>query len=745
MEYPPNSATQCEHENRGRTISFTCPPPPWMRNTLVALTVSKGAPFLSATLGDGGRVVYSIQSPNRETLTLFALIENSKRHIASRDKLMKYVKRASERLGPCKWDDVEHDCPVCGVTESSRGLFFKDRHRKTADAFRLCYSSCPRKGCRTARTAIIIDGLFAPEKYKKKGGGDTTPLENILRKNLASALESLRCSHTARFACVLNTQQRSLATCGFALQLSHFCDDTLDYMFTVNSNPDFSPDFSTKHMRSLYETLVRLQSWHFPQTTMAYLPPVGRQPALETPVCRKFVEKFQGEPILNANNTYMVCRPDRTQAQGVCNMYFSKNLQNNLSFELYWRWPLCIETYDTNGVWFDVHTGTYAAPIPDNMEVCKSLGEFCRKMKSSISNFYVANAQELDFIMMRELLGAVSTTDSTCQMLGLVAPVGAVKTARMNGRPFLFFCWWNQIRATMPQYKNPVFRLSTPPIDATLDELATALPQSSLENNDHNREILSGAIDAWHHTHWPGVEYTVSRPPPRVRSISAYQSHPTDGGIDMRSCNGQYSIRISSKTPGVVCCVKRGNWEALCRSSVWAPIPTAVAADTDARWFVAPIPSARFSQSLHVFSAVDPDTVKPSMAKLSSPLSKLGLFLTASIKGITQDLSDFLKKLIKRPHIIVPSNRNADAAVSIALDCYHAAVNSPSPVKFCKVRDKKRYKESQDRFVKNLTTATNWVPKHVAGSVCEIYHIYETLVLLDSKQKTKKRKSSSIS
>ena len=531
----------------------------------------------------------------------------------------------------------------------------------------------------------------------------------------------------ARFACVLDTRQQCLVSRGYALQLSNFCEDTLDYMFTINSNPEFSPEFSSRHARFVYEMLVKLQSWYFPEITMVYLPSNDRVPALDTSVCKKFVKNFQGEAIVNGCNTYMVCKPDRMQASAMCEVYFTKKLHHNVSFGLYWRWPRSIDTYQTNGVWFDLHTGPLAAPVPTGMEVCSSLSDFVQRMKKSLSNFYLANSQELDFVMMRDVLASVADTGSTCQLLGLITPVGSLPTARMNGRPFLFFCWWNKVIPNLPGTIRNACRRPTPPVGATLAELSAALQNSHYDSS--YAPILTRAVDAWHYTHWPGVEYTVCPPPPRIKEINVFQGHHCENkDVFVRSCNGSYSIRVSHKTPGIICSVSRGGWSALCRTGMWCPVPSEVCRSSDHGWTVSLHETGRFSSALHVFSAVDPVNVAATLKKMKHPLSKMGLFLTASANGITCDLAALFTGLIGRPHIITPENRNADAALALALDCYHDSVNSPSPVKFTRVRERSQLSLCSERFLNNLDIARRVCPPTLSGILYEFCQAFSLLV-----------------
>ena len=100
MDFPSVTATDCERSLRGRVISFASPPPAWMRDTVVAVAVSKGSPFLQAVVGDAGRVTYSIKTPRKEELLLFAMIESGKKHIGSLPALKEYVDTIMKYLGP---------------------------------------------------------------------------------------------------------------------------------------------------------------------------------------------------------------------------------------------------------------------------------------------------------------------------------------------------------------------------------------------------------------------------------------------------------------------------------------------------------------------------------------------------------------------------------------------------------------------------------------------------------------------
>ena len=519
MDNSSMSATEYSRRCVGTVLSFTNPPPVGLRNTLVARTVESAAPFLRACISDGGRVTYEIESPSAADLFLFALIESSKNFLGSRDALSSMVDAISKSLGPCHWESHDHECDICKETTTSKALFFKLRDSRNRShcrsRSRLSFTKCSNQ----IATVHMHRRFYA-----------LSLLTNLLHTSFLPRARSAPASplplrpfgpHSWPSSVVLSTPAKERQH-GFASDMALLADSTLDYMYSLNSNTDFSPDFASKDMRRLYEAHARLLSWDFPMTTMIYVPPINRQPPLHNFVSKKFIERHTGEAIVNGSNTYMVCTPDRVQAGAVCDLYFSDKYRPNITLSLYWRWPITIPNNYTEGFWYDPHSGRLAAPVPQGITVCKSLSDFTSKMKTNLTtNFVVVNAQELDFIMMKMLLQAIIKTGSCCHFMGLMQPVGVIKEARMNGRPFLFFCWWNHIKPVLPSRTRYTFKVATPPLDASISELAVAFntPRSTRLRSTE-RAAASGILltgPAWSTLHLL-----------RVHHIGSYKMHSTD-------------------------------------------------------------------------------------------------------------------------------------------------------------------------------------------------------------------------
>ena len=163
MDYSPHSATACERKYVGQLISFTSPPPLLLRNTLVARTVESAAPFLAATVQQGGKVNYEIVGLNREDLMLFANIETSKMHIGTRENLSKAVSEICADSQRCRWQETEHECFSCKQTLTTKGLFFCQSQYKSGSEsyhYRLCYSQCPNPECRKSQLPVSIPTLI---------------------------------------------------------------------------------------------------------------------------------------------------------------------------------------------------------------------------------------------------------------------------------------------------------------------------------------------------------------------------------------------------------------------------------------------------------------------------------------------------------------------------------------------------------------------------------------------------------
>lgn len=739
MDSSSMSATEYSRSCVGTVISFTKPPPVGLRNTLVARTVESAAPFLRACISDGGRVSYEIVSPSAADLFLFALIESSKNFLGSRDALSSMVDAISKSLGPCHWESHDHECDICKETTTSKALFFKLRDSRNRShcrsRSRLSFTKCSNPDCDCSHAPPILRTLIANQSHTYKA----SCLERVLCTRLALAVEAFRSTQLAEFGCVVDPQKKKVVQHGFASDMALLADSTLDYMYSLNSNIDFSPDFASKDMRRLYEAHARLLSWDFPMTTMIYVPPVNRQPPLHNFVSKKFIERHTGEAIVNGSNTYMVCTPDRVQAGAVCDLYFSDKYRPNITLSLFWRWPITIPNNYTEGFWYDPHSGRLAAPVPQGITVCKSLSDFTSKMKTNLTtNFVVVNAQELDFIMMKMLLQAIIKTGSCCHFMGLMQPVGVIKEARMNGRPFLFFCWWNHIKPVLPSRTRYTFKVATPPLDASISELAVALQHATVDK-DHEA-IAERAAECWHFTHWPGVEYTVTSPPPRVHHIGSYKMHSTDSDrICMRSCNNAFSVKVTTKSSAAIGEIRKGDWAHIVRFSAWAPVPTHIV-QSGLKWKITDLPAASFSKALHVFAAVDAESFKGLAVRMKLALSKIGVFLTAAITGITRDIANTLRDLAGRDHILVPENPNTDAAVSIGLDCYLAAVGAPSPTKFVRVRDKLIYTHTCTQFREYLSKAAACSPKSLRGTIKEIDSIFCKFNTPKEEDRPKKKK-----
>lgn len=758
MDYAPSLSTQEQRDCTGSTISFSSPPPACLHNSLVAQSVNDAAPFLRANITHDGKVEWEIRSPTSAELRLFALIMASRLFIGSRSVILQEADKLSRTLGTCKWRPHDHECSLCNTTTSGQALFMRgsstsDRH------YKLSHSACSNPDCRNSTKPTFIKTLVYRKPKKTTKSYEPGNLEKILCVRLAKAIDTMKNDQVGKYGCVLDPKRIKYAQSGFASDVAFFCSSTLDFMYTVNGNPDFSPQFATRDMRSLYEEHVRLLSWHYPQTTMIHVPAFNQRPPLDNPICRDFISHHRGEPIVNGDYTYMTCAPDRIQASEVCKLFFSKELQSHVSTKLYWNWPNTIENHHTEGYWFDPHGGSlWSAPVPKGMTVCASISDFIRSMRSNVSNNYVvANSQELDFVMMKTLLQATKSSGTTIQLIGLVSPVGSTKEARMNGRPFIFFSWWNNQKPALCKNSRHGHKRVFPPLDASVDELSAALRDGLTDPAIEN--IVNASAEAWLQTHWNGIEYTTSPPPERIRTISCFQKHPCHFNSDaettafMRTCHGTYSIRVTEKTatPCGLFVVRCGTWAHYIRHNNWGVVPSKIAVSNANTWEIEPAPAALLSRYLNVCGAVNPQTLTVGLLEKKKALVAIGLLLAAAQQeGITPALSTVLTKLVGE-HILVVHNTTCNAALNIAFDCYLAAVNSPSYNKFVRPRNKAQYACACDLFDTYLNRAVSRFSKDIAGSLREVTRVFFLLKNLkgaeglsgshsDSESKSKRRK-----
>lgn len=754
MEYASALGTQQERDCVGTTISFSQPPPPCLKNSLVARNIEDAAPFLTGTIGCKGEVSWEVRSPSAADLRIFALIMASRIFIGGRSTVIAEASKLARVLGTCKWRAYDHECLHCKTTTTGDALFI--REASTADRhYKLCYSACTNPECvQSSRSAHIKTLVFKkPKKGKKKT--EISNLEALLCTRLGKAIDTMRNKQMGKYGCVLDPRRIKYAQSGFPSDVAYFCTSTLDFMYTVNGNPDFSPQFATHDMRALYEDHVKLLSWHYPRTTMIHVPALGGRPPLDNPICRDFIANHRGDAIVNGNYTYMTCVPDRIQASDVCRLFFSKDMHSSISTKLYWNWPNSIENYHTEGFWYDPHDGIWRAPVPAGMTVCASLSDFIASMKTNISNNYiVANSQELDFIMMKTLLEAVSGTSTTLQFLGLVSPVGSTKEARMNGRPFIFFSWWNGQKPQLCRNPRHKHKAVCPPLDATMEELAIALRDGSIDPS--HESILNAVSETWLYTHWNGIEYTTSPPPKRIRLISSFQKHecnyktcPQNPPVSaiMRICNGTYSIRVSAKPKDAhrMYIVRNGSWSHHIRHGEWGVVPAESATlGIGDFWEIEAAPTAMLSRSLNLCGAVDPLSLSTNSMASKKKLTVMGLFLAAATYGgLTPALSGTLSDLLGGDHILTVHNSACAVAIAVAFDCYLAAVELPLHHKFVRPRNKQHYRDACERFDLYLNRAKERYQKNIAGTLNEIRRVYTLLPDPQTAQTSKRRKVSS--
>ena len=648
----------------GQTISFDNPPPVRMRHTLVARLVEYGSPWLCAKVDKKGEIAYSIKIPSPKTFGLFAAINSHKAGIPS----ISNSREIGESLYSLFFSNrkVYHDCkcPKC-KKECALGVGFNSRKMD-----RILYAACSCFIGGMVRRSHIMSG--------KKLTNAQTNMLNLVSDTLEAALEVF--THNSEWSktlsCGLDRNQDAFAKLGFANELSRLtAGRCISYMLSVQSNADFSPRFGLNEDKELYESISNLMSWDKPCHTMIHVfPGADKTPPAKRLLVEEFLNHHGGKSIFNRDNLYLVNKYDFSITSTLCSYFFSPECTKNLSLSLHWRWDNMVKPHALEGIWFDACKGPRSAVPPKNMKVINEFPEFLSRLKSTVLPVYITNAQELDFVTMKDVLEQVKKSKISCHMAGLTSSFMPSKSMRMKGRPFLFFAWWRCIRPEPLQHNPSLPHISTPILDTSMDELCRGLQLSNLHSECE--DIAELAILSWHENNWEGVEYTVSHEhfQERVNMLGQFQHRKiANTPVVLRVSKAiAYVKLLTNGNDDTLYHVASGDWCGVCRGNRWAPIKRELWDNKE--WIVTEIPQARMSPACFVYTV----PTKAEWPKKRHVGTHLGLLCTLASDGLSQEVSDQFADTKGTETILVPQNRECSPALSIALDCYHAAVGVPS-------------------------------------------------------------------
>lgn len=693
---------------RGQTISFHDPPPSRMRQTLVARLIEHASPWLEATFTGQGKVEYKIKIPSKETFGLFAAINGQKCGVPSISSARKIGEQLHGAFFVHRTVLADCQCPRCD-RQCNIGIGYK----RSGNVKVVKYAACK----------CFLGGKVRrahPMAEKKLSNMDRNVL-NVFSDSLEVALEVFLSEENwpSTLGCGLTRNQDVFARLGFANELSRLsAGNCVNYMLSAQCNAEFSPRFGLHADKELYQSIIGLMSWEAGSQTMIHVSPsVDGTAAANRMLVEEFTRSHGGKCIFNRENLYLVNQYDFSVTSTMCSYFFSRECTENLSLSLHWRWDKIVKPHLLEGIWYDACKTPQSLILPRGMRVIYDFSEFSACLKTTMLPVYIINAQEIDFVTMRDILEQVKRSQVSCHMSGLAASFMPSKNVRMKGRPFLFFAWWRCIKPEPLENNTSLPHLSTPILDTSVDELCMGLQMANLHPDC--QEIADNAIIAWHENNWDGVEYTVSHEHfhERAAKLGNFQYKKlTDKTIALRISQNICYIKITMQgDENALYHISSGDWCGVCRSNRWAPIDKDLRDKED--WIVTEIPRARMSPACFVY------TVPPAADynKTGNCGTRLGFLCTLSTEGITTKISNEIARIKGTESILVPPNRETSPALAIALDCYHAAVGAPSVETFVRCAPNKT-KELNMAFAENLTKALRLCEKAYKASLLDIFY-----------------------
>lgn len=483
---------------------------------------------------------------------------------------------------------------------------------------------------------------------------------------------------------------------------------------------------------------------------LQFIPPVyPNEKSEHRRMADAYVKLRGGEPVLNKGHRYMVRSQDRQIAKRVCDVFHMRTMYNTLVLELHWFYPCNFQNNAHKGYWCDICPQKYTAPCPRNMKKVASIAGLRSIPKTNQEPIYIINAQELDLIMMDEVLTIISSTNSVCHMVGLPASIYELGGVRMNGRPFLFFAWWRGIRPEKAEFLQPNPCITTPPLDATLQELTFALQDGMLSPEFY--KVPDGAISLWLNTLWAGVEITVGPFPERFKRDEGSEISKrihlknftfVDKLVVRKTKEGTF-IKLNDDVSGKLAVLSFEDDRNIIRTNCWGAIPDESWSDSlDSKWSFQMLPdTAELTARSYLCYNPPPGMTITAIADMKGKLDALklmGLILYECRHEVTPEITEIIDQFIPQTHCILPINEAAPEACDLAFHCYHGAIANPNITTFAMCKNKESKPEVTNKLMISLDLIKKRKEKRVKDVLQCLRFLFETMVEREKKHAEKR-------